>query len=138
MIYKNPLSTEKLSNMFRTSPKDPKRIINREGTTIEFKESYSHANMVTYFKTIAAFANNNGGYIVFGVGDRPRNLIGLKDEKLKQFEELKTEVFSKNLSDYFAPEVKWNHCTFEFNEMSFGIIYIYPLEHKPCIVKKKL
>lgn len=36
----SPLSSEKLTGIFRTSPKDAARIINREGTTIEFKESY--------------------------------------------------------------------------------------------------
>ena len=41
----NPLSADILINLFRTSPKDPLRIINREGSTIEFKESYSHAGM---------------------------------------------------------------------------------------------
>ena len=34
----NPLSADILTNLFRTSPKDPLRIINREGSTIEFKE----------------------------------------------------------------------------------------------------
>ena len=44
-----------------------RRIINRKSTTIEFKESYGHAGMAQYFKTIATFANNAGGYIIFGV-----------------------------------------------------------------------
>ena len=93
----NPLSADILTNLFRTSPKDPLRIINREGSTIEFKESYSHAGMAQYFKTIAAFANNSGGYIIFGVGDKPRRLLGLKEKNLSQFEELKVEEFTKNL-----------------------------------------
>ena len=59
----NPLSQITLSGLFRTSSKDSNRIINREGTTIEFKESYSHSGMSMYFKTIAAFANNSGGYL---------------------------------------------------------------------------
>lgn len=89
------------------------RIINREGSTIEFKESYSHSGMAQYFKTIAAFANNTGGYIIFGVGDKPRRLIGLKDKNLAQFEDIKVEEFTKNLLEYFSPEIKWDHCTFE-------------------------
>lgn len=68
---KNPLSAEILTNLFRTSAKEPTRIMNREGATIEFKESYNHAGMAQYFKTIAAFANNSGGYIIFGVGEKP-------------------------------------------------------------------
>ena len=131
-----PLSTERLSNLFRTSPKDKNRIVNREGATIEFKESYNHGGMAQYFKTIAAFANNNGGYIIFGVGDRPRRLIGLYDKGYSHFEELKVEVFTQALSDYFSPEIRWDHCTFEFRGNSFGVIYVYPLNRKPCICKK--
>ena len=133
---KSPLSLETLTGIFRVSPKDPSRIINREGTTIEFKESYNHSTMAQYFKAMAAFANNQGGYILFGIGDKPRRLIGLKDRSLSQFEELKVEEFTKALLDYFSPEIKWEHCTFEFHNMSFGVIYVYPLVRKPCICKK--
>ena len=133
---RNALSLENLTGIFRVSSKEPSRIINREGTTIEFKESYNHGNMAQYFKAMAAFANNQGGYILFGIGDKPRRLIGLKDKSLSQFEELKVEDFTKALLDYFSPEIKWEHCTFEFHGMSFGVIYVYPLLHKPCICKK--
>lgn len=136
MQIDNPLSADKLTSLFRTSNKDSLRIINREGSTIEFKESYNHAGMAQYFKTIAAFANNSGGYIIFGVGDKPRRLLGLKGKNLSQFEELKVEEFTKNLLDYFSPEIRWEHCTFEFKEMSFGVIYTYPLNKKPCVCKK--
>lgn len=136
MAIINPLAADKLTRMFRTSPKDPERIINREGSTIEFKESYSHGGMAQYFKTMAAFANNSGGYIIYGVGDKPRHLIGLKGKNLTQFENLKVEEFTKNLTDYFSPEIKWDHCTFEYKDMSFGVIYTYPLAKKPCICKK--
>lgn len=131
-----PLSVEKLSSLFRTSPNDVSKIVNREGTSIEFKESYSHGSMSQYFKTMAAFANNNGGYIIFGVGDHPRRLIGLQGKSYSQFEDLKVEVFTNALSDYFSPEIRWEHCTFEFRENCFGVIYVYPLTRKPCICKK--
>ena len=61
MTIIDPLAADKLTRMFRTSTKDPERIINREGSTIEFMESYSHGGMAQYFKTMAAFANNSGG-----------------------------------------------------------------------------
>lgn len=132
----NPLSIETLTSMFKTSPKDNSRIINREGSTLEFKESYNHASMAQYFKAIASFANNDGGYILFGIGDKPRTLIGLKGKSLNQFENLQVEVFTKNLLDYFSPEIQWTHCTFEFQGKSFGVIYVYELNNKPCICKK--
>ena len=136
MERKNYLSSEVLTSIFRTSPKDEYRIINREGTTMEFKESYNHGSMAQYFKAMASFANNSGGYILFGVGDKPRRLLGLREKSLCQFEELKVEEFTKSLVEYFSPEIKWEHCTFEFRNMSFGVIYVYPLTRKPCICKK--
>lgn len=136
MFVANPLSADVLTGLFRTSPMDPTRIINREGTSIEFKESYNHGGMAQYFKTIASFANNAGGYIIFGIGDKPRKLLGLKEKNLRQFEDLNVEIFTKNLLDYFSPEIKWDHCTFEFKGLSFGVIYTYPLINKPCICRK--
>lgn len=131
-----PLSANMLTNIFRTSAKDPYRIINRESRTIEFKESYNHSGMAQYFKTMAAFANNEGGYIIFGVSDSPRRLVGLKEKNLNQFENIKVEEFTKNLQEYFSPEIRWDHCTFEFKGMSFGVIYTESLRKKPCICKK--
>lgn len=136
MIYENPLSADILTNLFRTSPADEYRIINRESVTIEFKESYNNAGIAQYFKTIASFANNIGGYLIFGVGDKPRRLIGLKGKSLEQFETLKVEEFTKALMDYFSPSIRWEHCTFEFKGLSFGVIYVYALKKKPCVCKK--
>lgn len=132
----SPLSSVNLTNIFCVSSKDPSRIINREGRTMEFKESYNHCNMAQYFKTMASFANNQGGYILFGIGDKPRRLLGLKGKSLSQFEELKVEEFTKALLDYFSPEIKWEHRTFEFNNLSFGVIYVHQLIRKPCICRK--
>lgn len=136
MAISEPLSPERLTKLFRTSPKDPNRIINREGTSIEFKETFSFGSMAQYFKAMASFANNCGGYTIFGVGDKPRRLLGLKEKSLSQFEELKVEEFTNSLLDYFSPEIRWEHCTFEYRGLSFGIIYTYSLFRKPCICKK--
>ena len=132
-VQHNPLSQEILLGIFRTSPNDPTRIINREGTTIEFKEAYNHGGMAQYFRTMAGFANNSGGYILFGIGDKPRRLIGLEGKKLQVFEDLKVEEFTKNLQVYFSSEIHWDHCTFEFRGKKYGVIYVFPLKRKPCI-----
>ena len=136
MVKSNPLSADTLTSLFRTSSKDEFRIVNRESVTIEFKESYSHSSMAQYFKAIAAFANNAGGHLIFGVGDKPRRLKGLSEKSLEQFENLKVEEFTKALMDYFSPSIQWDHCTFEFKGLSFGVIYVHPLKKKPCICKK--
>ena len=99
MVKNNPLSADTLTSLFRTSSKDEFRIVNRESVTIEFKESYSHSSIAQYFKAIAAFANNAGGHLIFGVGDKPRRLKGLSEKSLEQFENIKVEEFTKALMD---------------------------------------
>ena len=51
-------------------------ILKRESEKIEFKEN---AKTNTYIKTVVAFANGNGGKIVFGVKDN-REIVGVENE----------------------------------------------------------
>ena len=45
----------------------------KESTTIEFKASFSSWSKPSYAKTMSSFANNCGGYMIFGVTDFPRS-----------------------------------------------------------------
>jgi len=131
----NPLSVENISELFMVN-KEKNKMQKRESVSLEYKESFNYGSMAMYFRTIASFANRSGGYIIFGIKDKPREPIGLKNKNLKIFEELKIEEFTKNLNDYFSPEIVWEHCTYEFDNKFFGIIYIHELENKPTICKK--
>lgn len=71
------------------------RINARESTDLEFKAELSLAVFKKSLKTIAAFANKGGGYIVFGVRDRPKTLIGIGDAWLD--EGIQSEYLVKNL-----------------------------------------
>ena len=133
---KNKLSISELTTLFKPLPKQPERIYGREGKTIEYKQSYNHGAMARYFRTMSSFANAEGGYIIFGIKDKPREYIGLTSSSRKQFENLKIEVFTNNLNNYFQPEIKWEHTLFEFRSKEFGVIYTHPLENKPCVCSK--
>lgn len=130
------LSSSELTKIFQPAIDHPNRIFGREGKTIEYKESYNHAGMPQYFKTMASFANAEGGYIIFGIGDSPRIYKGLSEKSKRQFDELKIEEFTNNLNEYFQPEINWEHTLFEYKSKDFGIIYTYKLDNKPCICKK--
>ena len=134
-MKKNPLSVENISELF-TLNKEKNKLIKRESVSLEFKESFNFGSMAMYFRTIASFANRSGGYIIFGVKDKPREPIGLKAKNYKMFEELKIEEFTQNLNEYFSPEIIWEHCIYEFEGKFFGIMYIHELENKPAICKK--
>ncbi len=135
-MSKDPLSEEILSRIFKTDLKNPDRLTKREDKNHEFKESFNVNNMALYLKTMSAFANNDGGYLIFGVKDRPRLLLGLNDKSLQQFNELPVEKLTELLNEYFSPSIDWEPCVFKFKGKNFGIFYIYPLQNKPAICKK--
>lgn len=60
------------------------RIISRESSWLEFKESFNWNSKDKYAKSMAAFSNTGGGYITYGIKDLPRDLVGLKSKNLRQ------------------------------------------------------
>ena len=132
----NPLDENELFKIFKTSTKYPDRLVKREDKNHEFKTSFSMANIAMYMKTIAAFANNEGGYIIFGVQDKPHVMLGLNEKALEHFSTLPVEKLTQQLQEYFAPDIEWTNCIYEYRSLSFGIIYIYPAKVKPVICKK--
>ncbi len=107
MESKKPFSQEVLNAIFKVSSSDPERVISRESSSLEFKESFGWASLPKYMKTSAAFANAKGGYIVFGIANKPHTLSGLSGTSLKLFESFDPEKMSQNFNDYFAPEIEW-------------------------------
>ncbi len=135
-MIKDPLSEETLFGIFKTDSDNPNRLIKREDKCHEFKESYNNGNMASYLKTMASYANHDGGYIIFGVKDSPHELIGLKEKALQQFSALPVEKLTELLNDHFSPAIEWTNCVYQFRGNSYGIIYVFPLENKPTICKK--
>lgn len=74
------ISIEAIKDLLRT--REDGTLFHRESQTLEFKESYNLRGLAEYFRDFAAFANNKGGgYLIFGVKDRPkRELIGLSEK----------------------------------------------------------
>ena len=109
----------------------------RESLTLEFKEQFHLASLAEYFKDFAAFANNKGGFLVFGVKDLPnRSLIGLSDESLKRFENIDEARITKFLNDAFSPSIVWERTIFEARGKKFGVFHIEQSRQKPVIAKK--
>lgn len=114
----------------------------RESNTVEFKESFNKANTAKYAKTMAAYSNNRGGYIIFGVKDNPRSIVGLKNNN---FDNLNQEQFSEAINSLFAPAMDWDCGIFTIDiptlngdtvSYKIGWIYTYEAEYKPIIAQK--
>jgi hypothetical protein len=132
----SPFSQEKLNEIFKISPKHSDRIISRESSSLEFKESFGWKSLPKYLKTSAAFANAKGGYLVFGIGRRPHKLLGLSGSRLKQFEGIDPEKITGHFNEAFSPEIAWDIHEYELQGKIYGILYIHECQDKPVICKK--
>ena len=94
------------------------RLFHREGQELEFKEQFNLAGLADYFKDFAAFANNRGGLIVFGVQDTPRLPTGLSKASLDQFNKIDAEKITGYLLEIFSTDIRWEQAHFEINGMN--------------------
>lgn len=128
--------TEKIIAEFLKIKSDG-NLYHRESQYLEFKESFNLAGLADYFRDFAAFANNRGGYLIFGIKDRPkRELIGLTKKAIEQFDKLDPELITGYLLDIFSSNITWNHEIYKIQNFDVGVFYIYEAFIKPVITKK--
>lgn len=132
----NPLSDTAILRVFKKSSRNSKLIGTNEGIAVEYKESFGWKSVSEYFKAMAAFANRDGGYIIFGIKDKPHELLGLQGNALKRFEDIDNQLWSTHLREHFSPEINWEKTTFLFEEKRFGVMYTYSAKEKPIICRK--
>jgi hypothetical protein len=111
-------------------------LFRREGQELEFKEQFNLSGLADYFRDFAAFANNRGGLLVFGVKDAPRLPTGLSAASLDQFEKTDPEKITGFLLELFSADIRWDQATFEFGGKHFGVFQVEESRTKPIIAKK--
>lgn len=111
----------------------PNRLISREGVRLEYKQSYHSNDRAEYAKVLASFANRKGGFIVFGVKDSPRDLVGLDGKRLRKFDTLDEAKFTQFLNNHLAPAVDWFSFDFDYRGFRLGAIGVHPAEAPPVI-----
>lgn len=106
------------------------RVASREGTRLEFKQSFSFAGIAEYLRTLAAFANFRGGFIVFGVADSPRDLIGIDGER---FDNIDIARFTTHANSHLAPSIEWSHGVTEVEGHRVGFLHVKEHVFKPVM-----
>lgn len=115
---------------------DDGRLFHREGQELEFKEQFSLAALADYFRDFAAFSNNRGGYLIFGVKDKPRILVGMSEKSAEHFEKVDPEKITGYLLELFSSEIRWEQATVKLKGMLFGVFHVLPAHTKPVITRR--
>jgi hypothetical protein len=111
-------------------------LYHREGQELEFKEQFNLSGLADYFRDFAAFANNKGGYLIFGVKDNPREANGMSEKSIEHFEKIDPEKITGYLLEIFSADIKWSQVTYDHRGKAIGVFYIYEAHTKPVIAKK--
>jgi hypothetical protein len=111
-------------------------LFHREGQELEFKEQFNFAGLAEYLRDFAAFANNRGGYLIFGVEDSPRKPTGLSESAADQFDKIDPEMISGFILDIFSRDISWCHGVIELYGNKFGYFRIFECTAKPVMAKK--
>ena len=129
----DPLSSKKLRELLKKKPNG--KPYHRESTSIEFKEDFDwdeKKSRLKYIKSIAAFANREGGYLIFGIADQPREFSGMK----KEFQKIDDYQISQLINEYLSPTPEFEREEIELYGKNFGFLYVYPFKNKPIVCIK--
>jgi hypothetical protein len=128
--------SEIVEEIFQVDPTNPEYLTTGETTRFEFKTSF-HAQTNKwddYGKTIAAFANNLGGCLVFGIDKGiPHHLIGMQND---HFERLDSEKLASQLNSRFSPQILFRKYIHQIEDKKFGLIYVKKSYFKPVVATK--
>jgi len=113
---------------------DSGRLAKTETDRIECKLSFS-LGFDEYVKTIAGFANNKGGYFLFGVEDGTWKTVGLSSQKLAKFQ-FDAKKFNGICRSYFRREIQYDKTVFSMGDKKIGVLYIHEENRKPVICQK--
>lgn len=131
--YRHMISQQWVDEFFE--PIDPAGILKRkEGQTIEFKLTFEWSNnelKAAYLKTIAAFSNCKGGYLIFGVDKSPHKIVGCSG-----FEEVDIAHIVDAIQRYFHCEIPIEKESVEVSGKEIGIIAVHECPGKPSICIK--
>src|ERR1035441_7266905 len=96
--------SDRLKLLLQLRPGTTDLLRNRENSQLEFKETFNLGSRAKYGRSLAAFANTRGGYIVFGVTNEPRRLKGVNSVNFDSCDPSKLTEF---LNSHFSPELAW-------------------------------
>lgn len=123
----SPVNREVLKHMLPVSSKSPLKVKITETDRIECKKSFGIKNCL---RAIPAFANNKGGYLIFGIEDATWEVKGINKEKFDSYD---WKELGARLKADLSSEVNFHPTSYEIEGICVGVLYIHPARMKPLM-----
>lgn len=107
-------------------------IIRGESKKAELKEM-PPKNSEKYTKTVVAYANTQGGKLVFGVVDETREIVGIDEFILFQTMDSIANAISDSCEPQIVPEIE----PYTIEEKTVIVVTVAPEPRRPCYLKSK-
>ena len=103
-----------------------------ESKNIEYKVAVPKKSE-KYMKTVVAFANGNGGKIVFGIDDKTLEIVGMDEDNI-----FKTmDAITNAISDSCEPRIRPDVTLQTVNDKTFIVVEILPGAMRPYYIKSE-
>lgn len=131
----NPIADKALRSFFTLGDDGVWRCTSGETDEFECKENFNLRGFGKPLKTIAGFANHRGGYLFFGVKDKPDDfaVCGLQDDRFTATDQNK---FSQTIRAALQPTPRFRVTTLKLDALTVGVIYTEAHNSKPIIASK--
>lgn len=132
---RDPIGSAVLQSFFAKNAEGKWHCTAGETDEHECKQGFNLRNFSAALKTIAGFANNRGGYLFFGVKDKPDGfaVCGLADDRFTATDQNK---FSQTIRSVLEPTPRFRVASLSLDGATIGVIHVEPHRAKPVIVSK--
>jgi hypothetical protein len=141
--FGSPIEPSTIRRMFKKDATGAWRFTPGESDRHECKESFGFKFADKWLRAVAALANNEGGYILFGVkdkstGDGKSNKDSYRVEGLKsdEFENSDPADLSTRIRSVFDPTPRVEKSQVKLGGMTVGILYVHQQPSRPTIATK--
>jgi hypothetical protein len=133
----DPLAPATLKAMFEKMGKGAWRLLGNETDRVECKETFHLRG--NWLRALAALANNQGGYIFFGVRDNDAEagklvVVGMRDEVLFTTDPL---VLTRRIRSTFDPTPVFQIGKVAFGKKVVGVIHVDQHPARPIVATKQ-
>lgn len=130
----DPFNKESLRKLFPYNKSNNSLDIT-ETNQIECKKSFGEKHLISNcVKAIAAFSNNQGGYIAFGIEDNSWNVVGINEDA---FRKLDRKNLNSALRTLLSCGIDFSTTIVKLGKLSVGLMYIQPAIIKPVMFIKQ-